>query len=368
MIDLHLGKGPSRSVASSLVTILGAVLLAPLEMNAQGIATEVFRAGEEMSGLPFGDVSDVVHDPSTGRVFVADAMARSITALDEDGEVLFSFGRQGSGPGEFSTGLTGLALFDDHLVVSDQTYLHRFNLDGEYVDRIEFRPENPVSAIISVDAGPGFLLVGTREVVRPEQVWGLYRVDDSQVTRLEFLPFRPTPDLTRGERHHWAVAGPTVLISRPGTTFVRRWNASHQREDTVTVSPGRRSFERDDVQALADRLDEQCRASSMGARCRSAADEYLEAFRAKRGPIPPVGTLVGNREGGWLIGRADGPGDLFGGTYVELETLDETGRSEGWASLPRPMEPMSYSAGVVWGVVFGEYDEPMVIGYRLPEH
>lgn len=134
------------------------------------------------------------------------------------------------------------------------------------------------------------------------------------------------------------------------------------------MESGTRSFGRDDFRALEKRLDEQCQSSSIGARCRDAADEYLEAARGKRGPVPPVGALVGDHDGRWLMGRADGPGDLFGDSYIELEAFDETGRPAGRASLPQPMKLLSYSDGVVWGVVFGEYDEPLVVGYRLPNH
>jgi len=357
--------GWSRVIAIGGLWTAIASYVCPIGLSGQAEVSKVFQIGGGSPAEPFGEVSAVFHDPSTGRVFIADAMARTISVIDESGGLLISFGRDGSGPGEFSSAPLGITVLNGHLIVADQSYIQRFTLDGEYVDRVDFRAENRVSVITGIHAGPDFLLVSTREVEHPDQIYGLYRVQNHEAVLLERLPVLLTPDLTKGERQHWGLAGGRLLIGQPGRPSVVLSPVDGGEEATVAVRGSGRTFSSNDVGSLRAQLDEQCGASSIASRCRTAADEYLAAAKEKRGPVPPVGALLGAQDGTWVVALADGPGDLFSRTYQELEMFDVAGTSSGRIRLAEPLEPMFFSGGVVWGVVYGAYDEPFVTGYRL---
>jgi hypothetical protein len=65
----------------------------------------------------FGRIGSITSDPS-GRIYVTDVQAREIRVFGEDGEHLYTFGRQGQGPGEFGS-LNSLTWLGDMLYVLD---------------------------------------------------------------------------------------------------------------------------------------------------------------------------------------------------------------------------------------------------------
>ncbi|MDT8340628.1 MAG: hypothetical protein RQ751_03870 [Longimicrobiales bacterium] len=356
-----------KATQSSLWFALIAGVVSPAGLTGQTVATEVFAVGDGSSAVEFGAVSDVVQHAESGRVFVADAMDRSVTALSRDGGVEFSFGRPGRGPGEFANALGGLAIVDGSLVVADGTTLQRFTLDGEYVDRIPFKPENRVSVILTLDGGSGFVLVGTREASADGQHFGLYMLREGGTVLLERIPFQPTAGSPKGERVYWSVAGSRVLTTEPDSSAVVLTHPDGGVPLRVRVGKSARTYQRGDVRALKERLDAQCEASAIPGRCRRAADEALLALASKSGPVPPLGAVAGDGEGRWILGRADGPGDLFSSTYREFSLFDQDASVERRIVVPRDLRPMSFSDGVIWGVVLGPFDEPIVVGYRVAD-
>lgn len=342
-----------------------ASLVFPATVGGQQVPYEVFRAGELSSAVEFGRVGDVVQDPSTGRVFIADEMARTVTVMAADGTLLSQFGRAGDGPGEFSQAPTDLALRGGQLFVADGISIQRFSLDGEFLGRIAFQPENRVSVIITLDSGPDFFLVGTREAAGGGQHFGIYRLEGGRTHLLARIPFELTPASTRGDRRHWGVAGSSILITEPRSAAV----AVHARIDEepvrVAVDAGDRRFRRADVQARREQLSLDCSASMMPGECRRAADDALRDLAARSGTVPPLGPVVGDSEGRWVLGRADGPGDLFSYTYRRFSLYGSAMRPQAQISIPEELRPASYSEGVLWGVSFGEFDEPIVVGYKV---
>lgn len=97
--------------------------------TASDIVPLVFTPREEIRE-PFGRIGDVAV-AADGRIFVADAIERSIWCFDSSGHLLGHLGRRGKGPGEFSY-VTSLAISRDRLFVLDAA-LQRitvFPLDG----------------------------------------------------------------------------------------------------------------------------------------------------------------------------------------------------------------------------------------------
>ncbi len=68
---------------------------------------------------------------SDGRVFLYEARHNRFYVFDVNGRFLFTFGKQGEGPGEYRMAFT-FFLVDDLLIVPDQGRLHYFRKDGTF--------------------------------------------------------------------------------------------------------------------------------------------------------------------------------------------------------------------------------------------
>jgi hypothetical protein len=336
------------------------------DVSAQASATQVFKVGDDPSGIEFGRIADVVQDPTTGRVYVADAMSRSVSILGEDGSFLGAFGRPGEGPGEFPNPPTGLAIHEGTLIVTDHGLLQRFSLDGEYIDRVPFVPEQRISAIVSIDSGPGFLLVGTREIAGRDQYRMTYSVSPEGTTPVDRLPFRG--GAVKGERSYWGLAGGTGLVTDPESSSVVLTDLRGGDTARVVVRDGVREHTRSDVQALREYFGSPCEAlpSARVAECRDTIAATIDRLDDRRGePVTSTGPVVGASDERWVLALADGPGDLTAQTFSEFSVFDGERRIVQRLRVATPVTPKSFSGGVIWGVAFGPYDEPLVVGYRL---
>lgn len=355
---------PLRGRYSVAVSLTAALVLCH-EASAQSDGAPVFLLEPSRPNAAFGQVSDVIADSLSGRVYIADAMARSISVFRTDGSFEFSFGRPGSGPGEFAHSPVGLAIWERDLIVADDLFLHRFTLDGEYVGRIRFEPENRIAVILTVDSSPGFLLVGTREASPNGQHFGLYTVRSGKSTVLSRIPFPIGAEVTRGERSYWGVADRRVLISRPDSLAVMLRDPAGGPDLNAQIRESDRPFQDSDVTVLRERLTAQCKSSAIPTRCRQAASTAIQNLEAKSGDLPPIGPVVGNQHGQWVLARADGPESPFSPTYSAFDLFDFSHQIGGTVRLPGEIKPMSFSNGIVWGVAFGPFDEPVVTGYRI---
>lgn len=79
-----------------------------------------------------------------GRVYVVDGVNQRVAVFDKDGRMQFSFGRQGSGPGEFDTPV-GIDIDDAGMVYIADSRNHRmqiFTAEGGFARQIRLPPLN----------------------------------------------------------------------------------------------------------------------------------------------------------------------------------------------------------------------------------
>jgi len=127
----------------------------------EAIQTTVFidTKSSEFLGKPVSIKAD------SGSLYFYDDAFKQITKVDENGKKLFSFGREGRGPGEFQ-GASGFWVFDDRYMIYDYNSF-RFNIydkDGEPYEDIAVN-KNPVHPH---GFPPAFSI--TTEALSPRQV------------------------------------------------------------------------------------------------------------------------------------------------------------------------------------------------------
>lgn len=86
-------------------------------------------------------------------IFIAEKFGNNIVCYDYEGREKFSFGGQGSGPGEFTNSPTSIAIWQNYVVAADipQFELELFNLDGTYNRTVSYIEQmiSPVSNIVA---------------------------------------------------------------------------------------------------------------------------------------------------------------------------------------------------------------------------
>ncbi len=106
------------------------------QWSIPGVNQQVF------SGSPAITVAD------DGRLFLYDQNSGLHHILNADGQWIKSFARRGEGPGEVKRHHTGF-IVGDRLMICDDERIHRFTLDGEFVDTIPYPYlGNPVAFFI----------------------------------------------------------------------------------------------------------------------------------------------------------------------------------------------------------------------------
>ena len=81
-------------------------------------------------GMPLSVIPD-----SLGNLYIADDQQKKIMVFNSKGDFLYSIGRSGKGPGEF-TKMTSLAIIPEGLIVFDffQRRFTKFNFKGELIE------------------------------------------------------------------------------------------------------------------------------------------------------------------------------------------------------------------------------------------
>jgi hypothetical protein len=188
----------------------------PVAMNGkvpdppEGVATililkEMFSLGKgETSEDTMSDITDfTVH--KNGTIFILDRKEFSIKAFDPQGQFMFSFGRQGQGPGEFSQPVDILLSPDGEIIINDTFIgsLAFFDRKGTFL-RIQSTIAARVPAGIQMDArgnivgrvaepdGKGKLFVRVRTFdpkLRPEITFYSVEYSDIWSGKGRFNPF-----------------------------------------------------------------------------------------------------------------------------------------------------------------------------------
>ncbi len=152
----------------------------------------VIGADDSRPETLFGYVADVEVD-AEGRVYVLDQHAQEVRVFGADGGSLGVIGRAGDGPGELSAFAASLILTGDTLAVGDwgRSRLHRFLLDGSFVDSRPFPGGGGPRSWWSAGADGSLLFRSLRRLVREDGRWGghdaLYRVGAAHADEADTL-------------------------------------------------------------------------------------------------------------------------------------------------------------------------------------
>jgi hypothetical protein len=96
---------------------------------------EELRLGTVEGGevTSFGEIRHVAV-AEDGSMFLFDSHVPQLYRFDADGELIGRIGRQGGGPGEYTSDVTGLLVSADRLIVADadNRRLSAFSLEGNY--------------------------------------------------------------------------------------------------------------------------------------------------------------------------------------------------------------------------------------------
>lgn len=181
-----------------------AIVVSPAEDGVPRSVAEtslVIAADEDRPETLFGYVADVEVD-GRGRMYVLDQHAQEVRVFGPDGATLGVIGGPGEGPGELSGFAASLFLIGDTLVVGDwgRSRLHRFRLDGSFVDARPFPDFGGARSWWSTGVDGSILFRALRRIVEEDGHWGghdaLYRLGAPTAEPDTVLVFRyPMTDL-----------------------------------------------------------------------------------------------------------------------------------------------------------------------------
>lgn len=376
------GDAPGGAWAGSIVDSAG---ISVVTNPSRGLwqATDAWTPVEDLvisdhalPGLEFGEIVDVEVD-SRGRILALDAMSKAYHVFGPDGAHLFSVGRPGSGPGEFSDPFQLLVLPGDSVLVPDV---------GTARASV-FAPDGSLARTFAVD----FLDLAARR-------WGVAH-DGSVVARRAgeaadaVVRLGPTGEATEAVAHldsPYRPAGaegrPPLLAPVPVWTVLPdggiAYGHSHRYRFTVSdpagatrlvftlpVSPAAFSESQRDVV----RTGLRDLAVKQGAP-ESAADQILAMF-SFWDELPLIADLLPGPDGTYWVQRAAEPKemrfdrlnvyrtDAFRGDVWDV--FDADGRYLGEVRFPGEVRLYRARDGLLYGVRLDELDVPSIARFRL---
>lgn len=327
-------------------------------------------------GLEFGEVIDVDVD-SRGRIIVLDAMAKAYHVFGPDGAHLFSVGRPGNGPGEFSDPFQLLVLPGDSVLVPDVGTARAsvFAPDGSLartfaVDFLDLaarrwgvaddgtlfarRAAATADAIVRLD--PRGAVVDT--VVYLESP---YQVSETEGRLALLAPVPvwaalPGGGVAHGHSHRYriTVAEPTGEVRRVFTLPVGPTPFSESQRDAVRAG-------------FRDLAAKQGLPEAM-------VDQVLATFSFWH-ELPLIADLLPGPDGTYLVQRAAAPRNmrydrlnvyrtdwLRGDTW---DVFDADGRYLGELRLPSGVQLFAAKGDFLYGIRPDEFDVPSIVRYRV---
>ena len=140
----------------------------PLTPTTEDVYTVGALSGEDWE--TFGNVTNLVFDEA-GNLHIFDLNAKRIVVVDPEGNFVRTIGRQGEGPGEFSSPLAFTILGDGRMVVYDfpRTF-HLFDQEGRFTEDVTFDLFAGVPGSVLI-ARPDHRLIsrGGMQISRPGQ-------------------------------------------------------------------------------------------------------------------------------------------------------------------------------------------------------
>ncbi|MFA9452471.1 MAG: 6-bladed beta-propeller [Candidatus Aminicenantaceae bacterium] len=127
-----------RSILSTGMILILGILVSESRMQAQDLDLhlgEPLEIGQE--DLLFGSVTAVCEDEA-GNFYVVDQLEHKVYTFSRDGKLLYSFGQQGQGPGDFLRPNRISLTSQGHLAVADEMYTISFlKRDGTFLKRVK---------------------------------------------------------------------------------------------------------------------------------------------------------------------------------------------------------------------------------------
>lgn len=327
-------------------------------------------------GLEFGEIIDVDVD-SRGRLIALDAMAKAYHVFGPDGAHLFSVGRPGNGPGEFSDPFQLLVLPGDSVVVPDVGTARAsvFGPDGSFartfaVDFLDLaarrwgvaddgtlfarRASATADVIVRLDR-TGAAVDTIAYLESPYQL----SEADGRVALLAPVPVwaaLPGGGVAHGHSHRYriTVADATGAVRRVFTLPVSPAPFTESHRDAVRA--GFREVAA--KQGLPEAMVDQVLATV------SFWDE-----------LPLIGELLPGPDGALLVQRAAAPRDMrfdrmnvYRTDWIRGSTwdvFDADGRYLGELRFPSRVQLFAARNGLLYGIRADELDVPSIVRYRV---
>lgn len=289
----------------------GSPLQSPDRMEPTGLVLQeesvIVGADASPADVPFlSNIHRAASSPQ-GRLYLYDREQQKVLAYSEAGDFLFSLGREGSGPGEFRSVSSLLALEDGGLAAADRANAHISIFNGKGVLR-RSATSLGIQAIQSMDQLPGgrFLLAGWHPGSGK-----MVHVADSALTGIQasFLPLEDLPSagssrreiLLRSQAGHVKALGPGRAAFTP---------VSHDGRVFIFKEDGNSSWRATKTTPAIEELDAPLRISTQTAQ--SALEQYPPAsilsygFSEDRGAVSVIHALSRSYglyldSSGWLV-------------------------------------------------------------------
>ncbi len=357
-----LSDGPLAAVMSQSGDTMIVEVRSGSTWESPARLVEELRIGE-LEGNPdytFGQLTHVAPTPGGG-VVAFDAPSVRLMSFDADGVALGVIGGAGEGPGEYGADITGLAVLDDRVFLSDLSNARTsvYELSGEFIGtagkatrlRNQFElglvarhDGSLLSRILMVMPGPGvempdpwpigFEVRGTNgevtDTIRPQSFHGV------QSSTLEALPWGGLLVDSR-DQFEFELREPDGRAVRVQMPFER---VPYSEAEVRSLGPVLRAI------AAADGSSDPDAPKLKGT--------YLE--------------YLFNDEEVWARRPAQDSGEGWSSAQYQISTLDvfrRDGTYLGEVQLPPRTRPVAVTARDLYVVELGELDEPYIVRYRV---
>jgi hypothetical protein len=332
----------------------------------------------------FGFVS-TIHLADDGTIWMYDPRNYRISVFDARGGFVRSFGRRGTGPGEFSGSVTGFAVLRDTVVVLELNRAHTFDRQGNLLQTQLTEGADVLRVSTPVPTPAGLLVFAQERVDRGGARGGPFR--DTTSVRL----FDPATAQVGEVVHHFAntpyfLFGSSGWLMRPLFQAESRYGVMHN--GRLFYSDGaeyaidfydstgslmrriRAEVERipvtdADMREYIQRELAEERGGSEGIEFRKAFEQHAEGVgHAEYRPI--VGRIIGADNGGFMVERLDLDTEPFNfDDDTTWDVFDAEGRITGRLTLAERITARRFTGTHLYAVARDGDDVQYIVRYRI---